>query len=291
MPKGNAASTASEMFNGLKSRLGFSREEDSYQDDYDDFEEYDDFDQDGYNAADNREYAGYGSDYKGGDTATSTGGYQPATTRSSRSSGYTSRSSRFGRPDSTPELVTIDDVKARTPLPDTYGRDSYDSTTGTRSTYRASGRELIDNTGPAESSPAYNAAMSNRANRANQTRSEGLDSLFEPTSGSASYDPYEAYSGATTASYKTQRGLTVVRPTSYNDVERVSRALKAGDVVVLAMRATPDDLSKRVLDFSFGVASALDASVECPAAKVFAIARGNGLTESEKRNLISQGVL
>ena len=57
------------------------------------------------------------------------------------------------------------------------------------------------------------------------------------------------------------------------------------------MRATPDDLSKRVLDFSFGVASALDANVECPASKVFAIARGNGLTEAEKRNLVSQGVL
>ena len=84
---------------------------------------------------------------------------------------------------------------------------------------------------------------------------------------------------------------TVVRPTSYNDVERVSRALKAGDAVVLAMRATPDDLSKRVLDFSFGVASALDASVECPAPKVFAIARGIGLTDAEKRSLTSQGVL
>lgn len=291
MPKGNAASTASEMLNGLKSRLGFSRDEDRHQEDYDDFDEYDDFDQDGYNAADDREYAGYGADYNDTAPAPAVGGYQPATTRSSRSASYTSRSSRFGRPDSTPELVTIDDVKASTPLPDTYGYDRQDSAGSTRSTYRTPGRELIENTGPAESSPAYNAAMSNRANRSGQSRSEGLDSLFEPTSGTSSYDPYEAYSGATSAAYKTQRGLTVVRPTAYNDVERVSRALKAGDVVVLAMRATPDDLSKRVLDFSFGVASALDASVECPAPKVFAIARGNGLTDEEKRSLSSQGVL
>ena len=75
------------------------------------------------------------------------------------------------------------------------------------------------------------------------------------------------------------------------DVERVARAVKSGDVVVLAMRNTPDDLSKRLLDFSFGVASALDANVECPGQKVFAIAKGNALTEDEKRRLRAQGVL
>lgn len=280
MPKGNAVSTASEMFNGLKSRLGFGNKEDDAQSGYDDFDEYgdygeyDDFDQDGYNERDDREYAGYGADYN----ERSVGGYQPVTTRSGR----------FGRPDSSPDLVTINDVKARTPLPDTVVRDPAPVDADTRTTYRSRNRELIGNSGPAQSSPAYNAAMSARGG---QSRSEGLDSLFEPTSGSNAYDPYEAYSGASTASYRSTRGLTVVRPTSYNDVERVSRALKAGDVVVLAMAATPDDLSKRVLDFSFGVASALDASVECPSAKVFAIARGTGLSEDEKRNLRSQGVL
>ena len=74
-------------------------------------------------------------------------------------------------------------------------------------------------------------------------------------------------------------------------MERIARAVKSGDVVVLAMRYTPEDLSKRVLDFSFGVASALDANVECPGDKVFAIARGNALTPEEKQRLGAQGVL
>ena len=90
---------------------------------------------------------------------------------------------------------------------------------------------------------------------------------------------------------KAGRSLTVVKPTVYGDVERVSKAVKAGDVVVLVMRNTPDDLSKRILDCSFGVASALDANVECPGDKVFAIARGNALSEDEKRRLRNQGAL
>lgn len=267
--------SASEMFNGLKSKLGFSHDEDDVKSRVDEFDEYDDFDKDDYNAADDQDYAGYGSDYE---SRKPVGGYRPATTRSSR----------FGKSDSSPDLVTISDVKAHTQLPDSLSRDPLPSDRGSRSTYRSSGRELIDNTGPAESSPAYKAA---RSARAGQARSEGLDSLFEPTGGSSSYDPYEAYSGTRNATYKSTRGLTVVQPVSYNDVERVSRALKAGDVAVLNMRSTPDDLSKRVLDFSFGVASALDASVECPAPKVFVIARGAGLTSDEKRRLSTQGVL
>ena len=47
----------------------------------------------------------------------------------------------------------------------------------------------------------------------------------------------------------------------------MAKILKAGDVVVLALRNTPDQLAKRILDFSFGVSSALDARVEAVAAR------------------------
>lgn len=261
MPRGSAASTASGMLSDLKSRLGFSRESDDYEDDsYDDFDEYDDFDDDGgYNDQDDREYAGYGSDYN---ENAPVGGYSPATTRSGR----------FGRADSTPDLVSIEDVKERT-------RSSADTSYTSRS---VGGRDLIDDRAPAQSSPAYNASLRDRERN---TRSGGLDSLFEPSStgssrSSSSFTPYTA-----------QRSLTVVRPISYADAERVAKALKAGDMVVLAMRSTPSDLVKRVLDFSFGAASVLDASVESPAEKVFAISKGAGLTEDEKRQLRGQGVL
>ena len=61
--------------------------------------------------------------------------------------------------------------------------------------------------------------------------------------------------------------------------------------MVLALKETPDALAKRVLDFSFGVSSALDASVDCIADKVFVIARGAALTEAERASLRSQGIL
>ena len=87
------------------------------------------------------------------------------------------------------------------------------------------------------------------------------------------------------------RSVTVLKPASYAEVERIAKALKAGDVVVLALRNTPDNLSKRILDFSFGVSSALDASVDCVADKVFVISRGAALTDAERMSLRGQGVL
>lgn len=117
----------------------------------------------------------------------------------------------------------------------------------------------------------------------------------DAASNAASYDdPYVAYVAPDTAgqqSFVAKRHLSIIAPMSYGDVEGVARALKAGDVVVLVLTRTPDALSKRVLDFSFGAASALDASVDSVANKVFAITRDHGLTPSERTELRSQGVL
>lgn len=105
------------------------------------------------------------------------------------------------------------------------------------------------------------------------------------------FDPYEAYAGGGASSFSSTRSCTVLKPASYDEVERIAKVLKAGDVMVLALRNTPDPLAKRILDFSFGVSSALDASVECVADKVFAITRGAGLTDAERTTLRNQGVL
>ena len=83
----------------------------------------------------------------------------------------------------------------------------------------------------------------------------------------------------------------MLKPASYGEVERIAKALKAGDAVVLALRNTPDSLAKRILDFSFGVSSALDASVDCVADKVFVVTRGAALSDAEKTGLRNQGVL
>ena len=252
----NIAESAADAFGGLKSRLGFGRKDDDfYDDDYDD--EYDDYDDE------------FGDDFDDdyNDDAP-VGGYRPMTTRSSRPS-------RFGHGESAAgNLVSLDDVKEHTRVPDRLQRDPL-------------ARE--DDRAPARSSYRTDAAP-------RPARSEGYDSLFEPsepieTPTFTPYDPYEAYSSSNPASYSTTRPLTVIKPVVYGDVERVARAVKSGDVVVLVMRNTPDDLSKRILDFSFGVASALDANVECPGDKVFAIARGAALTEDEKQRLRNQGAL
>lgn len=244
------------MLDGLKSRLGFNRNgEDELCDEYDD----------GYSDEYDEEYAGYGSDY---DDSAPVGAYRPISTRSSYSS-------RFGHGDSAAgNLVSIDDVKARTQVPERLQRDPLAPSRDARSSAPRSSR-------PSEGSPSDSA------------RPRGADALFDSTETPTftPYDPYEAYSSSNPTSYASARSLTVIEPAVYGDVERVARAVKSGDVVVLVMRNTPDDLSKRILDFSFGVASALDANVECPGDKVFAIARGNGLSDDEKSRLSGQGVL
>lgn len=293
MPKGNVGETVGGMISDLKSRLGFDRGDDGYDDRYDD-RDYDDYDDRG--SYDDRSgydrHSSYSDSY---DDNSTVGGYRPLTTQPSRSS-----SSRYAKSDISSSLVSIDDVKATTPIPDLYDREpvSYapdrgehsvsssslpkyvpmpSATTGIGSSYsvNSSAASVIDNL-PDPAAPSYSGVAA----------SEGTASA-----GAGSYDPYEAYSSANPAAHMPVRSMTIVKPTAYGDVERVARAVKSGDVVVLAMRNTPDDLSKRILDFSFGVASALDANVECPGDKVFAIARGNALTSEEKRRLSAQGVL
>ena len=261
------------MFDGLKARLGFGNDADDRRRD-DDYDRYDDDFDDGYDDFGNYddEFAEYGRDY---DDAPSdrVGGFRPATTRSKRSS----RNRDF------PHLVSIDDVKANTQIPDRLNRDPLDPDDRDYARpSRMGSRSLFDDT---SSAPARD-----------RQRAEGLDSLFEPTVPEASadgtgYDPYEAYSSATPMTHSPNRAITVLKPVAYGDVERVAKAVKSGDVVVLVLRNTPDDLSKRILDFSFGVASALDASVECPGEKVFAIARGRALDDAEKARLRNQGAL
>ena len=266
------------MLDDLKSRLGFSRKDDYADDEYDEYDEYDDYD----------EYEDEGADEDD--------------RRSTRAS--SSRTSRFGRPDSSPHLVSFDDVKASTTVPDRLRRDPLDSSSMNMDQTRVGGHYVIDTTVPAPDSPAYRVAQRDAESKIGYTpvyesNLAPIDPIAGKTAGAASFsaqttsafDPYEAYSTSIPSAHTPTRTLTVVKPTSYGDVERVARAVKSGDVVVLAMRSTPDDLSKRILDFSFGVASALDANVECPGNKVFAIARGSELTEDEKRRLRAQAIL
>lgn len=146
-----------------------------------------------------------------------------------------------------------------------------------------------------------------------EQRSAGLSGLFDPNTSqkTAAMPPVAPAASATGAVAPAEKGtvpsvssiedvrvvqratriLTIIKPESYAEAERIPKILKSGDVAVLSLRNTPDALGKRILDFSFGVACALDARVECVSGHVFAITRGIGLTDGETARLRDQGLM
>ena len=276
--------SGSSMFGSIKSRLGiggndadyddygdYDDDYDTYSDNFDDYSTYDDErdrDMDRYGAVVERD----------------------ASARRSRRSYTDAASSDFderrrGNTGSHTPLVSIDDIRANTP------RLNMDSPTGARSStltrhefrssdYMASGsieREFIPDSGNTSSSSDDSPKRS------------GYDSLFSSTSGSAAAD--SGFRSEGSAAGRSTRNVVVLAPKDYAEVEKVARSLKAGDAVVLNLKTVSGDLSKRVLDFSFGVASALDADVDCVGEKVFAFTRYAQLSDAERMRLRGQGVL
>lgn len=231
----------------------------------------------------------------------------------------------------TAPLVTSDDIRygsyvtgtATSSQPVTQsalGRDLYNardelrSTSGTTTTNVAvgnasgareatvplTGREFVSNYDDFVS--PYQEKRESREQRtplqepATSTRSRGLDNLFSSTDATSSSQgatsagtavPSSAQLGAS----KGGREVHVVHPLRYNDVEQVAPLLKQGAIVVLVLKGTDADLAKRILDFSFGVASALDARVSCPADKTFIISSGADLSLEENHRLRQMGLV
>lgn len=131
------------------------------------------------------------------------------------------------------------------------------------------------------------------------SRSRGLDNLFSSTDATTSSQGSSTATSATTPSptqsftstSQGSRDVQVVRPLRYNDVEQVAPLLKQGAIVALVLKGTDADLAKRILDFSFGVASALDARVSCPADKTFIISSGADLSLEENHRLRQMGIV
>ena len=260
---------------GLKSKF-LGKYNDAEYDEYDGYDGYDGYD----------DYSDYSDEY---------GSYDDYENRGGRGSDLSQAATSTRAGVTRPRLVSLEDVKANTQL-------EIGSAASRESDSRLGSESVLENV------PDW------------RPRSEGLDSLFRPTSGmqeqpaaepapavSAQRHAVSPYSeqptlrrafgqyGSSEASqpslYRSVRSLVVIKPVSYADVERVAKRVAAGDVVVLSMRNTQEALSKRILDFSFGVASALDAHVDCLADKVFAISIGEAPTQSELQSLKSQGVL
>ncbi len=295
---------------GLKARLGFPVDNHS-RDDYNDRGydgAYDDNYEDDYNEGYADHSLSYGRSAEGYDVTVGTG-YDRQESASSRPTyGDRGRVTTRAAGISTPRLVTMDDVRASTQIPESLNRDPLParqvSSLGTRRNVHTISETATTN------SPNTPAARAAAAASRGRERSESLNSLFVPPASDSmdessfssetstgasstknSFDPYAAYAGAGVGKHSPTRSFTVLKPINYGEVERIAKALKAGDAVVLALRSTPDSLSKRILDFAFGVSSALDASVDCVADKVFVITRGAALSDTEKTSLRNQGVL
>lgn len=239
------------MFGSIREKLGLDAQPSAEA--YDEYDEYEDYEE---------EY----DDYEEEDP-----GYSTRSVRGSRSS-----LSNIGLPHLVSRADAEESTRSRS-IPLTSASSS-----------RGTGRTMVDSSLPPSMTPEGTAAVSAASNR----RSEGLDSLFSSTAKSRAEAPSLSIIGAAAASSVAgSRKLQVIRPNTYEDAENVTTALKAGDVAVLVLGGVPEGLMHRLLDFSFGAASALSAAVECVGPKVFVICRGDALSEAERLNLSSMGVL
>jgi cell division inhibitor SepF len=84
---------------------------------------------------------------------------------------------------------------------------------------------------------------------------------------------------------RVHRRIDHISPVNYADAEQVAQALKRGVVVVLDLKSTRPDLAKRILDFAFGVASALDGQVDRFVDRVYIFTRNGPLTEEEQASI------
>lgn len=131
-----------------------------------------------------------------------------------------------------------------------------------------------------------------------ELRSSGLDSLFSPTaSGKSGANKAEKKQKKTSAkpTYKqaptSQRDLKVIKPVSFNSAASdVSSALKAGCAVVICLKNTSEEVSKRLLDFAFGAAAMCGARVSLEAERTYVITIGPGLSQREKLLCVKEGV-
>jgi cell division inhibitor SepF len=267
---------ASGALSGLRNRFGGgSKNQDRYDDDY----SYNDYGYDDY--ADYNDYGEYGYDPdEPYDDYTDSQDIGEIRTRSVSSSARNH-----------PPLLSFDEARVNTYVPDRLLRDPLDRT-ASRSRYTENGyRPRVRDSVNVGHAAEYDFASVGGA-QLDETGAEIPQvEVAKPAPKQTGYDPYASYQGSGAATHSPTRKLKVILPASYGDVESVAHALKAGDVVVLGLKQTPGDLAKRVLDFSFGVASALDASVDCVADKVFVVCRGNGLSDGERLSLKSQGIL
>lgn len=282
------SSSPSDLIGSLKDRFGFGNKNDSY-DGYAEYEDDQYYDHEQYAPTSHQEYD-IDQDYHVDSYEADPYDRLEYTTRDTARSSFRSQS---------PRLVSMTDIRATAPSIRSYAETNTlprvsesvstpsspdDSTYGVPATSYADfvspykEKEIYQTDALAPStgtgSGAWSSFDAEKGAKPAMT-SPGLDSLFSPTTSA----------GSSGASYSSSRELIVVKPHSYDDVSSIARSLRSGALVVLSLCYTDSALSKRVLDFAFGVASALDARVDCVADKTFVLIKGADLTLDEQHRI------
>ena len=120
------------------------------------------------------------------------------------------------------------------------------------------------------------------------TGSAGLDGLFTSTDSAAQAaapDRGQSIGG------RFSRKVEIFEPKDFEQAVDIVAMLKEGSAVVLNLKYVNAGLSKRVLDFAFGVVAALDAQINYEAPQVFSITQSDKLTLVERDQLRLKRIL
>jgi cell division inhibitor SepF len=83
----------------------------------------------------------------------------------------------------------------------------------------------------------------------------------------------------------------VMEPSGFNDAQDVGDRLKAGQPVILNLQGVDRDLQRRLIDFSSGLAYALNGTMSKAADQVFLLTPSNvEVSEEEKERLQARGL-
>ena len=83
----------------------------------------------------------------------------------------------------------------------------------------------------------------------------------------------------------------VMEPRGFNDAQEVGDRLKAGQPVILNLQGVDRDLQRRLIDFSSGLAYALNGAMSKAADQVFLLTPSNvEVSEEEKERLQARGL-
>ena len=273
------------LLDGMKDKLGFGSKPE-WQDDYPDDGYVDDgYADDGY--VDDGSYAddgyaddgGYADEQEGG-RIVSFDAYNPDKFEHVKVASS-----------STPRVASYDDLGTSRSSTRNYGRSV--GTSSARSSYGSSHSGAVGTSG-SWSAPEDPSFLDNPAPARSRDIYETLSSpSLRGSSDQSASDPYSSLGSDIVGLHRDPAThLSIVRPKEYADVEKIANAVKAGKSVVLVVSETKPALAKRILDFTFGAASALNLNVDKAAERIFVISKGTEMLSAEEREYLKkQGVL